>query len=120
MLNTITGGSECLIKYGSIKSDTTGIILNEDYSVVGKVLSISRGKVTFSKVWDTSVSPKIFNAAIRYRGRLGTPADTEVETGSYLIFHRVGDFNSPGIVDFEGHSESVNNFSWVGFVSKKT
>jgi len=119
MFNVITKGSRLLSQFFSNQKSQEDLILNEDWVVVGKIVSYSAttGATEFYKVWD-STETKVFNAKIVYNGRDGIPLETEVETDAFLPFYRVGDFNSVGTTSPELHTENASNFSWIGFVGK--
>ena len=118
MKNILTKGSELLtIKNDPIQKSSENVIINEDYSMVIQVTGYYLGKVEGYKVWDIDKTKK-FQAIAKYNGQGGVPLDTEIEIGSYVIFHRVGDFNSQGVNGFELHTENPANSSFVCFIAK--
>ena len=120
MFNAITKGSRLLSQFFSNQKSQEDLILNEDWVVVGKIVSYSptTGAAEFYKAWDTEET-KVFKGKIVYAGRDGIPESEEVEEDSYLPFYRVGDFNSTGTTSPELHTENASNFSWIGFVGKQ-
>lgn len=76
------------------------IPVNEDYPIVGEILSYNEttGKIAFKKAWDLSTSPKTFFAVAMFKGKSGIPPSTLVNTGQKADFFRVG----IGNVDFSG------------------
>ena len=118
MKNIITKGAEILtVKNDPLQKSSESVIINEDYSMVVQVTGYYLGKVEGYKVWDIDKTKK-FYAAARYNGQGGYPTDMEIEIGSYVVFHRVGDFNSQGVAGFELHTENSTNSSFVCFIAK--
>jgi hypothetical protein len=91
---------------------------NEDYSVLGKVKGIYNGIISFNKVWEplekTFYAKPYFNARIEEIDEL----DKYIEIGPYMVFYRVGDYNSQGFDGFELHEENSNKCSWICLINK--
>jgi len=91
---------------------------NEDYSVLGKVKGIYNGIISFNKVWEplekTFYAKPYFNARIEEIDEL----DKYIEIGQYMVFYRVGDYNSQGFDGFELHEENSNKCSWICLINK--
>ena len=114
MLNFETAGSELLKVKNDPDRSTDDIIINEDWCMVMKVISISEGIVEAVKVWDSGDTR--FFARLKYHGKAGTPDDDELEVGEHVIFNRVGEFNNNGSEGFELHDTDINKTSWVCFI----
>lgn len=119
MNNIITKGSEILSDTFTVNKSSEDLVINEDYSMVVIVTEYLYGKVSGYKVWDTNQTKKFYAKAM-YNGIAGTPADTEIEVGSYVVFNRVGDYNSQGIGGFELHTEDAGKSSFVCFIAKSS
>lgn len=118
-LNYETKGSELAKQAHDTRNRTTAdIIVNEDYSMLVKVVVYFEGIVTAQKVWDEAASPKLFEAVAMYRGKEGYPEDHEIKEGEYVVFHRVGEFENAGFDGFELHEADKNKTSWVCFADK--
>jgi len=117
MLNYETAGSELLKVTGDPTRSTADIIINEDYTIIVKVISVENGIVEGVKVWDQGDTR--FFAVLKYHGKAGTPEDSELEAGEYILFHRVGEFTNKGTEGFELHEEDVLKCSWVCFLDNK-
>lgn len=117
MKNVITKGTE-ILNCGTLnKNKTTEFFpINEDYAMVIRVIGYLYGRVEGYKVWDINQTKK-FYAVAKYLGKSGTPANDEIEIGSYVVFYRVGDFNSQGVEGFELHEENAAKSSFVCFVA---
>jgi hypothetical protein len=114
MDNVITYKTQTIPVAADQKRSTINVPVNEDWSMVVEILSVSGGIVQGKKVWDTATVPKTFYAKLLFNGHGGTPQD-EIFTSGRTIFHRVGNFNSQGTSQPELTTENSNNFSWVCF-----
>jgi hypothetical protein len=113
--NCFTKGTKGIQISGDNKRSNYFIPSNEDYSMVMEVLEVKDGVVRGKKVWDEE--GKDFYALLKFLGQDGRPSDNAISVGSHVIFHRVGDFNSPGSTGFELHKEDDYKSSFVCFVS---
>ena len=117
MDNRITPGSEGIPR-GDMQQSYIPYPINEDYSMIIEVLDVSGGMVAGYKVWDENGDRKLFNAKLSYPGIVDTiPPDSSVELNSYVVFHRVGAYNSAGSVEPELHTENPDNYSWICFAT---
>jgi|SRR3972149_11016963 len=121
-LNYETVGSELLSQHFSRKQSSQDLIVNEDWVIVGKIVSYdaSYGTCTFNKIWDLGGTPTVFYGVIKYLGFNGIPTASEVTTNAYTPFFRVGEFNSGGATAPELHTVNAGNYSWLGFVGKQS
>ena len=94
--NVLTKGSK-IINPGVV-DDTVKIPTNEDWQSVAEIVAYSKPKLTLKKIWDESLSPRLFYAIARYYGKEGNPETDEIEIGTHVNFYRVG----VGNVDFSG------------------
>uniref|UniRef100_A0A6H1ZEN9 Uncharacterized protein n=1 Tax=viral metagenome TaxID=1070528 RepID=A0A6H1ZEN9_9ZZZZ len=122
LYNAEASGSELLEVRTDRNRSTQNLIINEDWCMVMKVLTCENGVVSATKVWDEKdTEGKIFYAVLKYAGKEGVPPDSSIEVGQFVVFHRVGDFNSQGngLLEFEGfelRTENAEKNSWVCFV----
>lgn len=114
--NAFSQGTEGLSVPGDHRRSIYFLPVNEDYSIVCQVTAVSEGIVTGIKIWDEG-NREIF-AQLKYQGSNDTPPDEAVEVGAYVVFHRVGDFNSQGTITFERHEETPTGASWVCFADR--
>lgn len=82
MRNILHKGTETL----SIGEKNYEIPINVGYKLVGEVISVASGEVTFKSVWDESGSPKEFTATAFGIGA-GLSSSIEIEVGSYAVFY---------------------------------
>jgi len=117
MDNRITNGSEGIPR-SDIQQSYIPYPINEDYSMVIEVVDVSGGIVMGVKVWDETLNPKMYNAKLLYSGIVDTiPPDSSVELNSYVVFNRVGAYNSNGDANPELNTENPEDYSWVCFVT---
>ena len=98
----------------------TKVPSNEDWSMIGKVVAYDAaiGKLTLSKIHDTSASSKLYYVWYRYNGQSGSPSSAEVEVGQLVPFFRAGpgnaDFSSVP-TQFAAESGNINDPSFGSF-----
>ena len=108
MKNIFTQNTEGLeISYSQEKS-VIDYPVNEDRAIVVEVTGINGNIIEGKKIWDEAPTPKTL-----YAKKIG---DGVPEIGSYMIFHRVGDYNSPGESGYELHIEDATKVSFVCFI----
>ena len=107
MKNIVTKGTEIIGRHYPISGDKC---------VIGQVVDVSSNGITFKKVWDSG--NKLFYAMLRYNGRVQETIEDEHKPliGSYCLFHRVGNYNSPGNSGFELYTEDASKSSFLCLV----
>lgn len=96
--NIITAGTQLMQADKDTERSTRNIPINEDWSMLCKIISYVAPKVKVVKVWDKANNPTVLNCWAMYPGIQGEPTNAEVVVGNHCHVYRTG----VGNVDFVG------------------
>lgn len=115
--NAFSTGTRGIETASDSKKNFAAIPINEDWTVLGKVVAHSGGYVKFVKVWDTGATKKLFCAQAYYAGTTDLVPDGTLQPDQIFPFHRCGQWNSRGSAAMELQTQSELGFSWVCYIA---